>query len=352
MNEKIKYLFQEAVRRQASDLHLIVGVPPFLRINGKLSPLPKEGVLSKEAVEEMVFSLCSETQKEILKTNLELDFSFDLENEVRFRINAYYQKGTLAASFRLVPKKIKTIDELGLPQVCHQFTHLKQGFILVTGPTGHGKSTTIAAMIEEINQERAAHIITIEDPVEFTFMPKKSIISQRELNGDTHSWALSLRSCLREDPNVVFIGEMRDLETISAALTIAETGHLVFSTLHTNSAAQTVDRIVDVFPEGAKAQVRSQFSNVLEGVISQRLVPTFSGGRVPAVEVMLGSTAVKTAIREGKTHLIDNIIQTSSEMGMITLEKSLARLVDEGQISLETAKAYALRPADLMRKVK
>ena len=352
MNQKVKYLFQEAIRRQASDLHLIVGVPPFLRVNGKLLPLPKLEVLTKEAVEEMVFSLCSETQKEILKTNLELDFSFDLENEIRFRINAYYQKGTLAASFRLVPKKIKTIDELGLPQVCHQFTHLKQGFILVTGPTGHGKSTTIAAMIEEINRERAAHIITIEDPVEFTFTPKKSIISQRELNSDTHSWTLSLRSCLREDPNVVFIGEMRDLETISAALTIAETGHLVFSTLHTNSAAQTVDRIVDVFPEGAKAQVRSQFSSVLEGVVSQRLVPTFSGGRVPAVEIMLGSTAVKTAIREGKTHLIDNIIQTSSEMGMITLEKSLARLVNEGQISLETAKAYALRPADLGRKVK
>ena len=349
---KIERFFQESLRRQASDLHLVVGLPPYLRINGQLNPLPEEELLTVKELEAMVFSVCSQEQREAITTNLELDFSFDYQDKARFRINAYHQKGTLAASFRLIPQEIKTIEKLSLPSICREFTKLKQGFVLVTGPTGHGKSTTIAAMLNEINERLSCHIITIEDPVEFSLESKKAIISQRELNRDTHSWTLALRSCLREDPNIVFIGEMRDLETISAALTIAETGHLVFSTLHTNSAAQTIDRIVDVFPEGAKEQVRMQFSGVLEGVISQRLVPALSGGRLPAVEVMLGSTAIKTAIREGKSHMIDNIIQTSSEMGMMNLETSLANLVNSGKISLETAQAYALRPRELMRQAK
>jgi len=349
---KIERFFQESLRRQASDLHLVVGLPPYLRVNGQLHALPEEKPVTAKELEAMVFSVCSQEQKETITTNLELDFSFDYQDKARFRINAYHQKGTLAASFRLVPREIKTIEKLNLPSICYEFTKLKQGFVLVTGPTGHGKSTTIAAMLNEINEQRACHIVTIEDPVEFSLESKKSIISQRELNRDTHSWALALRSCLREDPNVVFIGEMRDLETISAALTIAETGHLVFSTLHTNSAAQTVDRIVDIFPEGAKEQVRMQFSNVLEGVISQRLVPALSGGRLPVAEVMLGSTAIKTAIREGKSHMMDNVIQTSSEMGMVNLETSLANLVNGGKISLETAQAYALRPRELMRQTK
>jgi len=349
---KIERFFQESLRRQASDLHLVVGLPPYLRVDGQLRPFPEEKPLTVKELEAMVFSVCSQEQREAITTNLELDFSFDYQDKARFRINAYYQKGTLAAAFRLIPREIKTIEKLNLPSICREFTKLKQGFVLITGPTGHGKSTTIAAMLDEVNEQRACHIVTIEDPVEFSLESKKAIISQRELNRDTHSWTLALRSCLREDPNVVFIGEMRDLETISAALTIAETGHLVFSTLHTNSAAQTVDRIVDIFPEGAKEQVRMQFSNVLEGVISQRLVPALSGGRLPAVEVMLGSTAIKTAIREGKSHMIDNTIQTSSEMGMMNLETSLANLVNSGKISLETAQAYALRPRELMRQAK
>ncbi|PIS15084.1 type IV pili twitching motility protein PilT [Candidatus Shapirobacteria bacterium CG09_land_8_20_14_0_10_38_17] len=349
---KIERFFQESLSRQASDLHLVVGLPPYLRVDGQLHPLPNEQRLTSEEVEAMVFSVCSQEQKEAITTNLELDFSFDYQDKARFRINAYYQMGALAASFRLIPREIKTIEKLSLPSICGEFTKLKQGFILVTGPTGHGKSTTIAAMLNEINEQLSCHIVTIEDPIEFALESKKAIVSQRELNRDTHSWTLALRSCLRQDPNVVFIGEMRDLETISAALTIAETGHLVFSTLHTNSAAQTVDRIVDVFPEGAKEQIRMQFSNVLEGVISQRLVPALSGGRLPAVEIMLGSTAIKTAIREGKSHMIDNIIQTSAEMGMMNLETSLANLVNSGKISLETAQAYALRPRELMRQAK
>ena len=348
---KLKRFLDQALKRQASDLHLLANLPPTLRIDGELFLLPEEKNLSPNEIEEMVFSLCTEEQKEIINTNLELDFSFDLLGEARFRINAYHQKGTLAASLRVIPKAIQSIDELSLPSICHDFIKIKQGFVLVTGPTGHGKSTTIAAMLEEINQKKKCHIVTVEDPVEFTFEPKEAIISQREINRDTHSWDLGLRSCLREDPNVVFVGEMRDLETIAAALTIAETGHLVFSTLHTNSAAQTVDRIVDIFPEGAKEQVRIQFSQVLEGVISQRLVPALGGGRWPVCEVMTGSMAIKTAIREGKSHLIDNVIQTSQEAGMVNLETSLAKLVNEGKVSLETAQAYALRPRELMRQV-
>jgi len=236
-----------------------------------------------------------------------------------------------------------------LPEICHQFTKLRQGFILVTGPTGHGKSTTLASILEEINQTRAVHIVTIEDPIEYVFSSQKSIISQREMRGDTHSWEIALRSCLREDPNVVMIGEMRDYETIASALTIAETGHLVFATLHTNSAAQTMDRIVDVFPEHQQAQVRMQFSLTLEAILSQRLLPSLDGGRIPACEILVSTPAVRTAIREGKTHLVDNIIQTSVELGMKTMEMDLLRLVKAGKINLEVAQAFALRPEELAR---
>lgn len=348
---KIYQLFGEVVKRQASDLHLIAGLFPFIRVDGRLYSLPWPAPLTKEDIDGLVFSLCTQEQREIIITNRELDFSYEFEDEGRFRINAYYQKDSLAAAFRLVPKKVKSIEELNLPQICHEFTKLKQGFVLVTGPTGHGKSTTIASILAEINQTRPCHLVTIEDPIEFTFAPNKAIISQREMNRDTHSWKLALRSVLREDPDVVFVGEMRDLETISAALTVAETGHLVFSTLHTNSAAQTIDRIVDIFPEGAREQVRIQFGNVLAGVISQRLIPGLAGGRLPVVEIMLASTAVKTAIREGKSHMIDNIIQTSREVGMISLETSLAELVNEGRVSFDVAQEYALRPQELLRLV-
>ncbi|MFZ5366295.1 MAG: type IV pilus twitching motility protein PilT [Patescibacteria group bacterium] len=348
----IHELLQITVDNNASDLHLLVGVPPTLRIHGVLMAISGKEVLNDEIIQGLVWQMTNPEQKEILTVNRELDFSFEFEKKARFRVNAYYQKTTLAASLRLVPLEIRGIDELGLPKICHTFATLKQGFILVTGPTGHGKSTTLAAILNEINQTRSDHIVTIEDPIEFVLPHGKSIVSQREIRADTHSWEIALRSCLREDPNVVLIGEMRDYETIASALTIAETGHLVFATLHTNSAAQSIDRIVDVFPEHAKTQVRMQLSATLEAVFSQRLVPALSGGRVVASEIMIATPAVRTSIREGKTHMLDNIIQTSAELGMVTLENSLATMVKQGKISLETAQGYALRPEDLMRQIR
>ena len=277
-----------------------------------------------------------------------MDFSYAFEDKARFRVNTYYQKGTPAAAFRLIPLKIPSITELNLPEICHTFATLKQGLVLVTGPTGHGKSTTLASIINEINKTKRAHIITIEDPIEYLFTPEMSMISQREMHLDTHSWDLALRSVLREDPDVVLVGEMRDFETIQAALTVAETGHLVLATLHTNSASQTIDRIVSVFPEDQQQQVRQQLASTLEGVLSQRLLPQTSGGRIPAVEILTGSSAVKTVVREGKNHLIDNIIQTSGEAGMITIDKSLSRLVMEGKVDKDIALSYSLHPEDFI----
>ncbi|MDO8551158.1 MAG: type IV pilus twitching motility protein PilT [bacterium] len=348
----IHTLLQEVVNRKASDLHLIAGIPPVLRIEGDLLPIHEVEPLTSEAIQDLVDQLLEPQQNEILNVNREIDFSFDLQGQGRFRVNAYHQKGSLAASLRLIPVNIMTIDELGLPKICHIFSTLRQGFVLVTGPTGHGKSTTLASILNEINKTRAEHIVTIEDPIEFVLPHGKSIVSQREVHGDTHSWEIALRSCLREDPNVVLIGEMRDYETISAALTIAETGHLVFATLHTNSASQTIDRIVDVFPEHSKEQVRMQLANSIEAVFSQRLVPSLSGNRVVAYEIMTGTPAIKTVIREGKTHLIDNIMQTSAELGMLTLENKLAALVKDGKISMEVALSFAVRSEELVRLVK
>ncbi len=347
----IHQLLEFVVYRDASDLHYNEGSPPTVRIDAEKSYVPNELPLTPERAQELIFGLVTEEQKELLLVNKEVDFSFALGDAARFRVNAYHQKGYMACALRLISVKIRTIEELNLPKICHQFARLRQGFILVTGPTGHGKSTTLAAIINEINQEKAHHIVTIEDPIEYVYPPGKSIISQRELHLDTHSWEISLRSALREDPDVVLVGEMRDYETIAAALTIAETGHLVFATLHTNNAAQTVDRIVDVFPEYQQQQVRLQLSNMLEGVISQRLIPMIGGGRIPAVEILLGTPAVQTTIREGKSHLIDNIIQTSRELGMETLEMSLAKLIQDGKISLETAESYSLHPEDVIRLI-
>lgn len=347
--QTIQQLLQYVVDHQASDLHLVVGVPPTVRIDGNLVAVPGESVLVSQVVEQLLAGVVTTPQKEVLTVNKELDFSFALGDKARFRVNAYFQRGSMAASFRLIPNVIPTIDSLGLPKILHDFTALKQGFILVTGPTGHGKSTTLAALLDEINHFRPVHIVTIEDPIEYVYTPAKAIVSQREVRTDTHSWEIALRSILREDPDVVLIGEMRDFETIAAALTIAETGHLVFATLHTNSAAQTVDRIVDVFPETQQAQVRLQLSGNLEAVFSQRLVPKAGSGRAVAYEMMLGTQAVKTAIREGKTHMLDNVILTSSEYGMATLENSLAQLTKAGVITLETAQAYAMRPGDITK---
>ncbi|HJY98624.1 MAG TPA: type IV pilus twitching motility protein PilT [Patescibacteria group bacterium] len=348
----IKQYLQQVIDTKASDLHLISGIPPTLRIDGALSPIPSEGVLTPDAIGQVLKQVLTSEQLERLNVNKEIDFSLAFSDKARFRVNAYTQKGNLAAAFRQIPLTIPKIDELGLPALLHSFTSLRQGFILITGPTGHGKSTTLAAMLDEINKNQSRHIVTIEDPIEFVFKPEKSIISQREMRSDTHSWEIALRSALREDPDVVLVGEMRDYETIAAALTVAETGHLVFATLHTNSAAQTIDRIVDVFPEEQQKQVRLQLSNVIEAVFSQRLIPATTKGRVVAYEVMLGSTAIKTAIRDGKTHQIETILETSQEVGMSTIERSLADLVKRGMITLEMAQSWSLRPEELNRLIR
>lgn len=347
----INQLLELCIQRSASDLHLISSVAPMLRINGQLTPVPGESLLTSELIDGLLKGVMSAEQHEQLMVNKEVDFSVSFGDRGRFRVNAYNQKKTLAAAFRSIPLTIPSIDALGLPPILHTFTALRQGFVLVTGPTGHGKSTTIASMLDEINSLYASHIVTIEDPMEFLIKPKRSIVSQREMNSDTHSWNVALRSVLREDPDVVLVGEMRDYETIASAITVAETGHLVFATLHTNSASQTVDRVVDVFPSEQQDQIKLQLSNVLEAVITQRLVPTIDDSRTVAYELMMATTAIKTAIREGKTHQIDSIIQTSSDAGMNTLEMSLATLVRDGRITIETAKSYAVRPDQLGRLI-
>ncbi len=348
----LKELLQQTIDSGASDLHLLTGVPPTLRIDGVLAPLSNFGVMTPEMVSELVSQSVTSEQLSKISVDKELDFSLPFSDKARFRGNIYTQKGSLAVSFRRIPLEIPTIDSLGLPKIVHSFTNLRQGLILVTGPTGHGKSTTLASILNEINANRLCHIVTIEDPIEFVFRSQKSIVSQREMNSDTHSWQVALRSALREDPDVVLVGEMRDYETIAAALTVAETGHLVFATLHTNSAAQTVDRIVDVFPEEQQKQVRLQLSSVIEAVFSQRLVAAVPKGRVLAYELMLATNAIKTSIREGKSHIIDSILETSTEAGMVTLEKSLAGLVREGKITLDSAQNWSLRPELLSRFVR
>lgn len=348
----IQQLLLEVVKRNASDLHLTVGALPTLRVDGGLTPLEGEKPLMAEDVQGLVFSILTEEQKEILLANKELDFSFALGEVARFRVNVYHQKGYLAASLRLIPAKIKTLEELNLPSIIKNFVRLPQGFVLISGPTGHGKSTTLAAIINEINETRSEHIVTVEDPIEYIYPHRQSLISQRELHLDTHSWEIALRSVLREDPNVVLIGEMRDFDTTSAAITIAETGHLVFSTLHTNSAVQSISRIVDQYPEYQQQQVRVQLAEVLEGIISQRLIPAIGGGRFPICEILLATPAVRTMIRENKVHQIDNYITTSRDLGMQTLEHSLANLVKAGKVSLEIALSYAIRPEEFKRIIK
>ncbi|MEX2007390.1 MAG: type IV pilus twitching motility protein PilT [Candidatus Levyibacteriota bacterium] len=352
----IAQLLQFTVQNNSSDLHILPGIPPAVRVDGALVSVPNYPALTREQVEQMIFSLLSPTQKELFIANKELDFSFGYGGGVygdkgRFRVNVYYQRNLPSAALRFLPPTIKSIEDLGLPKVVHNFAQLRQGFVLVTGPTGHGKSTTLAAIINEINLNRAANILTIEDPIEYVYPVGKSIISQREMGNDTHSWTLALKSALREDPDVVLVGEMRDPETISSAITVAETGHLVFSTLHTNSASQTIDRIIDSFPAYQQPQIRAQLSSTLKGVISQRLLPKINGGRIPAVEILVGTPALSSNIRDGKTHLIDSIIQTSQEVGMITLEASLSQLVLSGSISLDMAKSYAIHQEELQRLI-
>lgn len=347
----INQLFSEATRLEASDLHLNAGFTPMLRVHGILTTIDGTGTLNASDIKILAESTMSQEQKDLFQTNKEIDYSVATQFG-RFRANVYFQKGTVAGVFRLIASKIKSIDELGLPSICKELVSLRQGLVLVTGPTGHGKSTTLAAMIQSINQTKAVHIVTIEDPIEYIYPSGLAIVSQREMHQDTASWVVALRSVLREDPDVVLVGEMRDYDTIAAALTVAETGHLVFATLHTNSASQSIDRIVDVFPENQQQQIRLQLSNTLEAIISQRLVPATSGGRIAITEILTGTPAVKNTIREGKSHMLDSIIQTSANLGMMTLETSLAGAVKAGKITVEIASSYALHPEEMSRLLK
>jgi twitching motility protein len=341
-NLRIEILLEEIVRKNASDLHLQVGLPPMMRLDGVLAPFPGYNPLNAEEVEHLVFAILDDDQQKILIKDKEFDFSFAFGDLGRFRVNAFHERGNLAASLRLIPNQIKTITELGMPPVIQSFADFPRGLVLVTGPTGSGKSTTLAALIDKINSEKAQHIITIEDPIEFTHKSKRSAIVQREVHYDTYSFSAALRSSLRQDPDVVLIGEMRDLETISAAITIAETGHLVFATLHTNSAAQSIDRMIDVFPPHQQPQVRSQLANILQGICAQRLVPAIGGGRVVAAEVMIANPAIRNIIREGKTHQLDTVIQTGSDQGMQTMDRTLVKLVQSGVVTYDDAREFAV----------
>ena len=348
-NLRIEILLEEIVRKNASDLHLQVGLPPMMRVDGALTPFSGYNQLNAEEVEQLVFAILDDDQRKILIKDKEFDFSFAFGDLGRFRVNAFHEKGNLAASLRLIPNQIKTINELGLPSVVQSFADYPRGLILVTGPTGSGKSTTLAALIDKINNEKAQHIITIEDPIEFTHKSKRSVIAQREVHYDTYSFSAALRSSLRQDPDVVLIGEMRDLETISAAITIAETGHLVFATLHTNAAAQSIDRMIDVFPPHQQPQVRSQLANILQGICAQRLVPAIGGGRVVAAEIMVANSAIRNIIREGKTHQLDTVIQTGADQGMQTMDRTLVKMVQSGIVTYDDAREFAVDLAEFER---
>ncbi len=346
---RIELLLEEVVKKKASDLHLQVGLAPILRVDGKLGPVSGAGVLTEEAVEGLIFSILDDDQKQILLKDKEFDFSFAFGDLGRFRVNAFHERGSLAAALRLIPNEILSIEQLGLPGIVSKFTEYPRGLVLVTGPTGSGKSTTLAAMVDKINANQACHIITIEDPIEFTHKSKRSVLVQREVHYDTFSFSAALRSSLRQDPDVVLIGEMRDLETIASAITIAETGHLVFATLHTNSAAQSIDRMIDVFPPHQQPQIRSQLSNILMAICSQRLVPAIGGGRLAAAEILVATPAVRNIVREGKTHQLDAVIQTGAEYGMQSMDKTLVNMIQEGSITYEEARNFAVDIEELDR---
>ena len=350
--EEIRELLLITCREQASDLHISVGHYPALRIAGRLVPLVKMRKLTPEDTQGLAFALATDEQKQRVLSVKEIDFSYNFDNKARFRVNIFFQRYNISCALRLIPAEIQTIEELNLPPVLHRFIQPSQGFVLLTGPSSQGKSTTLAALIDEINHTRADHIITIEDPIEYVFGDDRSIIEQREVYQDTLSFARALRSTFRQDPDVIMVGEMRDPETISIALSAAETGHLVFSTLHTNSAAQTVHRIVDSFPAEQQNQIRAQLSGSLLGVVSQRLIPRIRGGLIPACEIMLATPAVANLIRENKIHELPLVIETSTELGMISLNRYLANLVKNKEISLDNALSHSLDPVELRALVR
>ncbi len=333
-------LLKEAQESGASDVHISIGRPPYFRVEGELAPVG-ENVINEEEGNAMIKQLLGDDHNtEKLAQDRQVDFSYALQDGARFRVNVFYHIEHVAAALRLIPTRIKTIEELNLPPQVIQFAEFKQGFVLVVGPAGQGKSTTLAALVEYINENRSEHIITIEDPIEYLFTDKKSIIDQREVGHDAPSFVDAIRVTLRQDPNVIMVGELRDLESMQTALTVAETGHLVLATLHTNDAGQTIERMIDSFPSNQQQQVRSQLANALSGVISQRLLPWTNGARIPAVEIMIANTAIRNVIREGSIHQIPSIIQTSSDIGMQTMDASLQALVDAGAVRAEDATPY------------
>lgn len=349
---KIETLLEECIRRHASDLHIQFGLPPILRVDGALIPIAGLPVLTESALKRIIFATLDEEQQKIFLKDKEFDYSFTFGDIARFRVNAFHERGKMAAAFRLIPNRIPSINDLGMPLIIETFANFPRGLVLVTGPTGSGKSTTLAALIDKINREKAVHILTIEDPIEFTHKSQRSVVVQREVHYDTYSFSIALRSALREDPDVVLIGELRDLETIASAITIAETGHLVFATLHTNSASQSIDRIIDVFPAHQQPQVKSQLSNILMAICAQRLVPAVGGGRVAAAEILIANSAVRALIRDGKTYQLDTAIQTGADQGMQTMDRTLAKLVKTGVITYDSARDYAINLVELDRLVK
>ena len=348
--KELRDLILTVIKEGGSDLHLTVGSHPTIRIGGALIPLLKFPILSPQNTEGLIMALLTDFNRDRLRQDKEVDFSYNFEEKVRFRGNAFYQKSFLGASLRLIPPQVKDLKSLNLPEnILSRFASKEQGFFLVVGPIGHGKSTTLASMIDYINHSRPEHILTIEDPIEYLFAQDKSIIDQREVYFDTVSFYRALRSMFRQDVNVAMIGEMRDPETISTAITAAETGHLIFSSLHTNSASQTINRIIDSFPPNQQNQIRIQLSGSLLGIFSQRLVPKISGGLIPAYELLINNIAVSNLIRENRTHEIDTVIETSLDEGMLSLNRSLLDLLRKEEISIETAVAFSLNPQELQR---
>lgn len=345
--QRLFELLEVIARQNASDLHLSSGRVPTLRIDGGLVPFKKSNILTPEDTRGFMGVFLNEKQMQSFEERRSIDISYSYKNIARFRINIYYQFNTISIALRFIPAEIRTIEQLNLPEILHKFAQYKQGFILLTGPAGHGKSTTLAALLDEINQNRNEHIITIEDPIEYIFTQNRAIIDQREVGRDTPDFYTALRDSFRQDPDVIMVGEMRDPETISTAITAAETGHLIFATLHTNSAAQSVDRIIDSFPAQQQSQIRAQLALTLVGVVAQRLIPKIDGGRIPAVEILIANSAVRNLIREQKIHELNLVIETSANQGMISMNRYLANLVKSGKVAIDIAESYSLNPNEL-----